>query len=84
MMGIASFIGSGINGNGRVLFFPQGEVLLIASFIGSGINGNSSRLTLQQHCQNKAIASFIGSGINGNYSEISLDLDGLILESLLL
>ena len=41
---IASFIGSGINGN--VNHDTVGNLSLIASFIGSGINGNY----LELHC----------------------------------
>ena len=37
---IASFIGSGINGNTTVDRFFAPPKLEIASFIGSGINGN--------------------------------------------
>ena len=38
---IASFIGSGINGNSNTLARAE-PVYHIASFIGSGINGNKS------------------------------------------
>ena len=38
---IASFIGSGINGNRAVRKFTRKTGTKIASFIGSGINGNS-------------------------------------------
>ena len=40
---IASFIGSGINGNGLTLDGLDYNATDIASFIGSGINGNKSQ-----------------------------------------
>ena len=63
---IASFIGSGINGN-YVLHprYPPPVRRRIASFIGSGINGNFLS-DIRSDFPNIEIASFIGSGINGN------------------
>ena len=66
---IASFIGSGINGNA----IAQQDLTwhtkrtMIASFIGSGINGNP--LSQTRYAVVLQIASFIGSGINGNKVE---------------
>ena len=62
---IASFIGSGINGN---LSSKRERCLtrnIIASFIGSGINGNAFASS-EGNSGGSEIASFIGSGINGN------------------
>ena len=39
---IASFIGSGINGNFHKTLVHRLDISQIASFIGSGINGNSN------------------------------------------
>ena len=66
---IASFIGSGINGNNKQMLENSLEQHLIASFIGSGINGNFVDF-LEALADKPLIASFIGSGINGN-EEIS-------------
>ena len=62
---IASFIGSGINGNKTSYGHVFLHILRIASFIGSGINGNQHQNTFWILLSRK-IASFIGSGINGN------------------
>ena len=67
---VASFIGSGINGNNLQRRVLQ-QRFSVASFIGSGINGNS--VVENPHANPVEVASFIGSGINGNiFGEVSI------------
>ncbi len=68
---IASFIGSGINGNQDYQFPRMVYRLIIASFIGSGINGNVNGSNNSSGVRDAKIASFIGSGINGNSKPIN-------------
>ena len=62
---VASFIGSGINGNLKENNLKRQAESRVASFIGSGINGNLYVDNVQREV--KQVASFIGSGINGNF-----------------
>ena len=62
---VASFLGSGINGNLQDNSQEEEEEE-VASFLGSGINGNRLAPRRSQDLEALEVASFLGSGINGN------------------